>query len=77
MARYFTTSLVVVTCAVVLLLLFGSMAGFALGRLRFRGSRLLFLGCLAALFVPFQVVMVPLARTMASFGLLDMHATRA
>jgi multiple sugar transport system permease protein len=71
MARYFANSLIVVTCAVALLLVIGSMAGFALGRLRFRGSRALFLGCLAALFVPFQVIMVPLARTMADIGLID------
>ena len=44
-----------------LLLLFGSMAGFALTQLRFRGSSALFLVCLAALFIPFQVIMVPLA----------------
>jgi multiple sugar transport system permease protein len=74
MARYFANSLIVVTCAVVLLLMIGSMAGFALGRLRFRGSRALFLGCLAALFVPFQVIMVPLARTMADLRLIDTHA---
>ena len=73
MARYFANSLIVVLCAVVLLLLLGSMAGFALGRLRFRGSRALFLGCLAALFVPFQVIMVPLARTLAELGLIDTY----
>ena len=59
--------------AVVLLLLLGSMAGFALSQLRFRGSSALFLGCLAALFVPFQVIMVPLARTMADTGLIDTY----
>ena len=73
MARYFVNSLIVVTGAVALLLLFGSMAGFALSQLRFRGSRALFLGCLAALFVPFQVIMVPLARTMADSGLIDTY----
>lgn len=73
MARYFTNSVVVVTCSVALLLLFGSMAGFALSRLRFRGSKVLFLGCLAALFVPFQVIMVPLARVMADTGLIDTY----
>ena len=73
MARYFVNSLVVVAGAVALLLLFGSMAGFALSHLRFRGSRALFLGCLAALFVPFQVIMVPLARTMADTGLIDTY----
>lgn len=73
MARYFLNSLIVVTCAVALLLLLGSMAGFALGRLRFRGSSALFLVCLAALFIPFQVIMVPLARIMADYGLLDTY----
>ncbi|TDE56320.1 carbohydrate ABC transporter permease [Nonomuraea mesophila] len=73
MARYFANSLFVVTAAVVLLLLFGSMAGFALAQLRFRGSSVLFLGCLAALFVPFQVIMVPLTRIMAAGGLVDTY----
>ncbi|MEK8107106.1 hypothetical protein NKG94_21755 [Micromonospora sp. M12] len=35
------------TVSVLLLLLLGSMAGFALSQLRFRGSSALFLGCLA------------------------------
>ncbi|MDP4501849.1 carbohydrate ABC transporter permease [Nonomuraea sp. NBC_00507] len=73
MARYFANSLIVVTVAVILLLLFGSMAGFALAQLRFRGSSALFLGCLAALFVPFQVIMVPMARVMADSGLIDTY----
>jgi ABC-type glycerol-3-phosphate transport system permease component len=73
MARYFVNSVIVVTVAVVLLLLVGSMAGFALGQLRFRGSSLLFLGCLAALFIPFQVIMVPLARVMSDSGLIDTY----
>lgn len=73
MARYFVNSLVVVTLSVVVLLLVGSMAGFALSQLRFRGSSMIFLGCLAALFIPFQVIMVPLARIMADSGLIDTY----
>ena len=73
LARYVLNSVVVVTGAVVLLLILGSMAGFALSRLRFRGSTALFLVCLVALFVPFQVIMVPLARTMADLGLIDTY----
>jgi ABC-type glycerol-3-phosphate transport system permease component len=73
MARYFANSVIVVTISVVLLLLLGSMAGFALSQLRFRGSKVLFLGCLAALFIPFQVIMVPLARVMADSGLIDTY----
>jgi multiple sugar transport system permease protein len=73
MSRYFLNSVIVVACSVALLLLLGSMAGFALARLRFRGSSALFLGILAALFVPFQVIMVPLARIMADTGLIDTY----
>ena len=73
MARYFVNSLIVVVAAVALLLLLGSMAGFALSHIRFRGSQALFLGILAALFIPFQVIMVPLARTMADSGLIDTY----
>lgn len=73
MARYFLNSIIVVSFAVALLLLIGSMAGFALSQLRFRGSSTLYLVCLAALFIPFQVIMVPLARTMADGGLIDTY----
>ncbi|NKE60509.1 carbohydrate ABC transporter permease [Lentzea sp. PSKA42] len=73
MSKYFLNSVIVVTCSVALLLLLGSMAGFALGRLRFRGSSTLFLAMLAALFIPFQVIMVPLARIMADTGLIDTY----
>jgi ABC-type glycerol-3-phosphate transport system permease component len=73
MDRYLANSLIVTASAVALLLLIGSMAGFALSQLRFRGSRALFLGCLAALFIPFQVIMVPLARTMGQTGLIDTY----
>ncbi|MBB5866769.1 multiple sugar transport system permease protein [Allocatelliglobosispora scoriae] len=72
-ARYFVNSVIVVAGAVALLLLLGSMAGFALSHFRFRGSKALLLGCLAALFVPFQVIMVPLVRTMADTGLVDTY----
>lgn len=73
MSRYLLNSVVVVTCSVALLLLFGSMAGFALARVRFRGASAVRLGCLAALFVPFQVIMVPLTRVMAETGLVDTY----
>lgn len=73
MARYFVNSVIVVSASVVLLLLIGSMSGFALSHLKFRGSRVLFLGCLGALLIPFQVIMIPLTRAMADIGLIDTH----
>jgi multiple sugar transport system permease protein len=73
MSRYFLNSVGVVTVTVVLLVLIGSMSGFALSRLRFRGSSVLYLACLATLFIPFQVIMVPLTRVMSSVGLVDTY----
>ncbi|MBD0843834.1 carbohydrate ABC transporter permease [Streptomyces sp. TRM68416] len=73
MGRYFLNSVIVVACSVALLLLIGSMAGFALAQVRFRGSSTLALIGLAALFIPFQVIMVPLARIMADGGLIDTY----
>ena len=73
MARYFLNSVVVVVTSVAILLIVGSMAGFAMSHLSFRGSRVLFLGCLAALLIPFQVIMVPLVRTMGDTGLVDTY----
>jgi len=73
MSRYFLNSVIVVACSVALLLLIGSMAGFALARLLLHEVVELFLGVLAALFIPFQVIMVPLARIMADTGLIDTY----
>src|SRR4051812_3139594 len=52
------STIVSVTCVVSNLVLC-SLAGYAFARLRFRGSRLVFLAILATLMVPFQVVMIP------------------
>ncbi len=71
--RYFVNSVVVTVAAVALLVVIGSMAGFAFSHLSFRGSRLLFVACLGALLVPFQVIMVPFFRVLADTGLLDTY----
>jgi len=73
MARYFVNSVIVVSASVAGLLLVSSMAGFALSQLKFRGSRALFLGCLATLLIPFQVIMVPFTRAMTDIGLVDTY----
>lgn len=74
LGRYIVNSVTVTVGAVVLLLLLGSMAGFAFSHFRFRGSRSLFFVCLGALMIPFQVIMVPFARVIGQLGLLDTHA---
>jgi len=64
------TTLVSGTC-VVTNLLFCSLAGYALARLRFFGNGALFLVILATLMVPFQVVMVPTLLIVRGLGLVD------
>jgi multiple sugar transport system permease protein len=71
--RYFVNSVLVTIASVLLLVVLGSMAGFAFSHLSFRGSRLLFAGCLGALLVPFQVIMVPFFRVLVDTGLLDTY----
>ena len=74
LGTYALNSVLVTAGSVALLLLFGSMAGFAFSQLQFHGSKAAFLLILGALLVPFQVVMVPFFRVLGQIGLLDTHA---
>jgi ABC-type glycerol-3-phosphate transport system permease component len=73
MPTYLLNSLIVVGAAVVLLLIIGSMAGYALSVLKFRGSGLILLGIICLLAVPAAVVMIPLYRTVSQLGMLNSH----
>jgi multiple sugar transport system permease protein len=64
------STIVSVTCVVSNLVLC-SLAGYAFARIQFAGSRLLFLGILATLMVPFQVVMIPTLLIVKHLGLVD------
>ncbi len=64
------SAIVSVTCVVSNLVLC-SLAGYAFARIPFAGSRLLFLGILATLMVPFQVVMIPTLLIVKNLGLVD------
>jgi multiple sugar transport system permease protein len=64
------STIVSVTC-VVSNLVFCSLAGYAFARLRFAGSRILFVGILATLMVPFQVVMIPTLLIVKHLGIVD------
>jgi multiple sugar transport system permease protein len=52
-------------------LVFCSLAGYAFARIRFFGSRLLFLAVLATLMVPFQIVMLPTLIVVRDLHLTD------
>jgi multiple sugar transport system permease protein len=51
----------------------GSMAAYALSRLRFRGRQLVFWVVLAGIMIPQQVLIVPLFRQFDAFGLLNTY----
>ncbi len=71
LARWFGNSAIAAFGVTVANLVLDSMAGYALARLDFRGKRLLFLGVLAMLMVPFQSVMLPVYIILKDLGLLD------
>lgn len=67
---YFKNSLFITLLAVVFSLLFNSIAGYAFARLRFKGSKILFMFLLIGLMMPPQVTMLPTFLIMAKFPLL-------
>lgn len=71
LARWFGNSAIAAGGVTVGNLVFDSMAGYALAKVRFRGQRLMFVGVLAMLMVPFQSVMLPVYILLRYLGLLD------
>jgi raffinose/stachyose/melibiose transport system permease protein len=68
---YLTNSFIVTGGAILLILVFGSMAAYALARYRFRGSTLLFLFFLSGLMVPLKLAIIPLFIQFRNLGILD------
>jgi multiple sugar transport system permease protein len=54
-------------------LIFDSMAGYALARIRFRGRRALFAGCIAVLGVPSIVLLIPKFLVFIQFGIFNTY----
>lgn len=71
MARYFTNSTIVVVATIVGELAVVSLAGYAFGRLRFKGQNLLFMIFLATSMVPAQLLLVPRFMFFREIGLYD------
>jgi multiple sugar transport system permease protein len=70
-ARWMWNSAVVSGTCVLSNLVLCSLAGYAFARLRFPGNKLVFIGVLATLMVPFQVVMIPTLLIVKHLGLVD------
>jgi multiple sugar transport system permease protein len=71
--RWFFNSVIIAITVTILNLLFNSMAGYALARLRFRGRRFWFFFILAVLAVPIQVTLIPTFLILKTFGWLNSY----
>lgn len=75
--RYFINSVIISLFVVGGIILIYSMAGFGFARTNFVGSRLLFVGFLAMLFVPGVTVLIPLVQLLKGLGLIGRGASQA
>ena len=69
LAPYFWNSMAMAVPAVLISTLIGAFNGYVLSLWRFRGSELLFALLLVGCFIPFQVVLLPMARVLGIVGL--------
>lgn len=72
-AQQYFNSLYIAVAVTVLTLLFASLAGYALARMRFAGAGLLMLFLLSALMVPEEVTIIPNFFLIRWMGLMDTH----
>ena len=66
---YFLNSILMVVPAVAISTLLGALNGYVLTKWRFRGDNLVFGLMLFACFIPFQIVLIPMARILGIIGL--------
>jgi multiple sugar transport system permease protein len=71
--RWLFNSVIIATSVTLLNLLFNSMAGYALARLRFRGKNFWFFLILAVLAVPAQITLIPTFLILKAFGWLNSY----
>lgn len=72
-ARWILNSIIVASVVTFGNLLFNSMAGYALARINFPGKKYLFLGILAMMMIPGQVVMVPTYMLLSKLGWVNTY----
>jgi ABC-type glycerol-3-phosphate transport system permease component len=71
--RAFLNSLIVSTSCTATVVILGSMVGYALSRLRFAGSRALYMLILFTMMIPFQIVLIPQYILMVKLGWTDTY----
>lgn len=68
---FFWNSIKMVVPSVLISTLLGAFNGYVFAHWRFRGSEALFTAMLVGCFIPFQVVILPMARVLGEFGLAN------
>jgi len=68
---FLVNSLIVSAAAVAGNLVFSSMAGYALAKLKFRGSKIIFIAVVGAMTVPYVAIFVPQFLVIVQMGLVD------
>jgi len=71
---YFWNSVRMVVPSVLISTFIGALNGYVLAHWRFRGSEILFTALLVGCFIPFQVVLLPMARLLGIFGIANTTA---
>jgi glucose/mannose transport system permease protein len=71
LAPYFWNSMAMTVPAVLLSTVIGSFNGYVLAHWRFRGSEIVFTALLVGCFIPFQVVILPMARLLGMAQMAD------
>lgn len=66
---FFINSFLLVIPSVVLSTLIGALNGYILTQFKFRGANLMFAAMLFSVFIPFQIVLIPMAKTLGYLGL--------
>jgi len=66
---YFWNSVIMAVPAVLISTFIGALNGYAVAQWRFRGANLIFALILFGCFIPFQVVLLPMARLLGQMGL--------
>jgi N-acetylglucosamine transport system permease protein len=69
--KFFFNTLFVVGCALVLVMLLGSMCAYILARFEFPGNRIVYYMMLGGLMIPIFLAIVPLFFVLKNFGLLN------
>ena len=71
MQKPLVNSLIFTSVATVLSCLLGSICGFVLTKIQFKGSNTVFILLIIGIFIPYQTVLIPLVLTMVSLGLYN------